>query len=121
MSSITDNALLERLVTDGISALPPDRLPDLITSLESRAVETGLAAPIFLAQALRPIDGLFEEDSESGGVRIGFLTGLDKRIRASVEEIQTGDPLQSAEKARALRDEIVSMVSSYDVTKPYDS
>jgi len=118
---ITDNALLERLVASGISALPPDRLPELIQSLETRAVETGLAAPSFLAQALRPIDRLFDQDSESGGIRTGFIAQLDDRIKATVEEIQIGDPLQSAAKARALKDEIVSMVSSYDVRKSYAS
>lgn len=104
----------------GLQALPPDQLSELADRLEDRSVESGLAAPSFVAQALRIIDALFEASDEAGGIREGFVRMLDVRIRERVAEIQRGDPLTAAAKARSLREEMRSMVAGYDVRQRYE-
>lgn len=119
-SDFSDNELLQRLVTVGLARLPPDRLTELAAYLEARAVDTGLAAPVFVAQAIRAIGSCTSEHNERGGVRIAFLAKIDSILRSHLQEIQKGDPLQATARARQLRDEVVEWTSSYDPTNTYE-
>ena len=120
MPLVSDIGLVRNLVTGGLANLPPDRLGIVISLLEKRAVETGLAAPLWVAEALQPIDSLFDSYSESGGIREGFLQLLDERIRQRLGEIEDSDTSHGAALAKTLRDEITSMVRSYDVHQTYE-
>ena len=112
--------LLERLVRNGLAALPTERLGELAEYLEGRAVETGLGAPIFVSQAIRAVEHLVDQDDNLGGVRTKFLAQLDGLFRSRVPIIQSGDPLKATAEARALRDEVASRVAKYDAALTYD-
>lgn len=119
-NDISDNQHLQTLVGEGVVRLSGDQLQELSTQLEARAVETGLAAPLFVSQTVRAIAGLLVEHDSAGGVRMGFLRQLDDVIRTHVPEIQQGDPLLATARARQLRDEVQRSIRHYDPRNTYE-
>lgn len=100
--------------------MPTDRLAELAAYLEAHAVDTGLAAPVFVAQAIRTIDSCTREHNARGGVRTAFLAKLDSILRSHLQEIQGGNPLQATARALQLRDEIMEWTASYDPRNAYE-
>lgn len=117
---ISDNDLLQALLADGAVRLSGEEFDRLAEYLEARAVETGLAAPLFTSQTVRAIVGLLREHESAGGVRIGFLRGLDQILQTHLPLIQGGDPLEATSRARTLRDEVRKAIDSYDPQRPYE-
>jgi hypothetical protein len=68
--------------------------------LEQSASATGLAAPLYLAQAIRAVEGLFREHVEYGGTQIDFVRWLDHLVLHDVPEIQHSDPIRAAKLAQ---------------------
>ena len=118
-TDFSDEDLLQKFVTGGFSKVSNelDRLGDY---LDNRAVETGLAAPIYLCEALRIVANLFKEHDRNGGLRVGFVKQLDSLVHSHVPEVQRGDPLQSVRRARQFRDEVIARVRDYDFRNTYE-
>lgn len=118
-SNISDEELLQKFVNGGFGQTS-NQLDQLRDYLDNRAAETGLAAPMYLCEAISKVAELFRKHDVYGGLRVGFLNQLDNLVRNSVPEIQRGDPLQSARRARELRDEVVARVRNYDPRETYE-
>ena len=119
-TDISDNQHLQTLVDEGVVKLTDVQLRELSGQLEARAVETGLAAPLFVSQTVRAITALLVDHDSAGGVRMGFLRQLDEVIRSHVKEIQHGDPLRATARARQLRDEVQRSIGQYDPRNTYE-
>lgn len=117
---LSDNHQLNLIFRDGIAAVPSKMLQEAADVLEERAVETGLAAPLFVADAIRSILSLMTEHEEYGGIRIGFLLRLDSVLRPLLQEVQRGDPVSATRRAQELRDCVRQAVREYDPRKEYE-
>ena len=116
----SDIELLQRLLDVGFAKLPGARIPELVRDLENRAVDSGLAAPVFVAEALGFVEALFGEHDRGGGVSPDFLAQLDRIVRESIPRIQKGDPVEATGRSKLLRDELGELVASYDWRKDYE-
>lgn len=116
----SDHHQLNALLTEGVAMLPDVALRELADVLETRAVETGLAAPLFVSQAIRSVIGLMADHDSAGGVRLGFLHQLDSVLRPMLRDIQRGDPLSATRRARELRDSVRTSILQYDPRKTYE-
>jgi len=113
--------LFQRFAETGFQQLLAAQLTELADYLESRAVDTGLAAPLFLSQAINTVLTLFLEHDESGGVRVGFVRMLDDLVHTRLPEIEGSAPPMAARLARELRDEIRLNVADYNPHNTYES
>lgn len=114
--------LLRRFELGGFDEVLGSELPELADYLEQRALQTGLVAPQFIAEAIRAVANLFKEHDESGGIRAGFFRKISEFVRAELPKVRdlSHDPLQAAQVARNCRDQILSEVTGYDVRKTYE-
>ena len=113
-----EDDILSRFETGGFDALRGKGLAELAEFLENNAADTGWAAPLFVAQALWAIGGLFHEQDEYGGVRIGFIEYVDRVVRTQLKSIKTMPGPEAAKSARQLRDEVLTLVGAYDPSSP---
>jgi hypothetical protein len=114
VADLSDNGLLQRFAADGFGQLNANQMTALCDYLENRAVETGLAAPMFVSEAIQAVERLFREHDGYGGVRRDFVDHLDGLVRDYLPTIQRGDPLQAARRARQFRDEVFAKASGYN-------
>lgn len=102
--NISGDELLKQFGRDGFVKLPGDRLPDLCTYLEDIAVSTGQSAHLFLAEAIRAVWSVYEDDEQ--GITLETLQHLDAIVFRYMPTYTTGTPVKAAEAARELRNEI---------------
>ena len=74
---------------------------------------------MFLADAIRAVDKLFQEQDECGGTQVDFIRWLDYLVLDSLPEIQLSDPVVAVELARKFRDEVLARVAGYDPRRDY--
>jgi hypothetical protein len=117
--SISDDELLRKFAKDGFN-LPANELDRLRHYLDDRAVDSGLAAPMHVREMIQTVQELFRNHDPYGGIRIGFIRQLNELIQKYIPDIQLGDPLQSAKRARELRDKVISRVRDYDPRQTYE-
>ena len=101
---------IDRLLADGLAAFPPSQLEDLVGELEIRARTTGLVAPLLVASAIRQISDRLKELDGEGGPAKTMVEALDAAIRVRIPEIANGDPLNAANAAFLLRDDVDSII-----------
>ena len=53
-------------------------------------------------EMIQTVQELFRNHDPYGGIRIGFIRQLNELIQKYIPDIQLGDPLQSAKRAREL-------------------
>ena len=119
-SDFSDNDLLGKLLSEGVAKLTGDELTHIADLLEGRAVDTGLAAPLFVSQSVRAVLAFMMEHDEAGGVRIEFLRDLDVLYRTLLPAIQHDNPLDATRIAQQLRDEIKRSISHYKSSDTYE-
>jgi hypothetical protein len=119
-AELSDYHQLNAIFREGLATVPDTTVREAADLLEERSVETGLAAPLFVAEALRSVLSLLAEHESAGGVRVGFLQQLDLVLRPLLREIQQGDPLSATRRARELRDSVRQAVRRYDPAKEYE-
>ncbi len=117
---LSDLPPLNAIFIDGLERVADTTLREAAEQLEDRAVDTGLAAPLFVADALRSVLSLLNEHDSAGGVRVGFLQKLDGLVRPGLRDIQKGDPLSATRRARDLRDSVRGAVRQYNPANEYE-
>jgi len=115
-----EEEIFDRFQTIGFEALTDEQPPILARFLEDKACASGLAAPLFLSQAIAAVDALFREHNEYGGIQIGFVRWLDHFVRDSMADINRADPNRAAILARKFRDEMIARVAGYSNHRKYD-
>ncbi len=101
------NTLLERFKTIGLPALADDA--HIVEELEAKAVSSGKASFLFLAETVRSIRGLHDVEDKYGGVQAQFIQKVETLTSERLGSILSGD----ATVARAYRNEIQEMVAGY--------
>jgi hypothetical protein len=114
--------LLLSFEESGFDGVVGAQLPTLAAYLEQRAVETGLAAFLFIAEAIHAVKSLFDEHNEAGGIRTGFLSQMNDLAMSALPRLSgpIEDPARTAQSAQNFRDIVVFEVTGYDVRKTYD-
>jgi hypothetical protein len=111
--------LLRRFASGGFEQLINDE-PELLSQyLEERASTKGLAASLFLAEAIRRFYTLSLAHDEAGGIQVDFVRALDRLVRHSLAEIESADPSRAAKLAKSFRDEVFVRVGGYDPRAQY--
>lgn len=106
-----DQTTLRRLADAGIAELPPTLLPDLIQYCWDRCEIDGDARYCVIARTLEPIDRVFEERDEAGGVPTHWLEQLDAEIVRRLPAVLDEPEVEAASLvARSMRDEIYRLL-----------
>ena len=119
-AQLSDYEQLNAIFRDGLTTVSDTTLREAADLLEQRSVDTALAAPLFVSDALRSVLSLMIEHDSAGGVRVGFLQQLDVLMRPVLRDIQQGDPLSATRRARDLRDSVRQAIRQYDPSKEYE-
>jgi hypothetical protein len=77
---LSGDEILRRFLVGGFEELGGAQSQELADYLEQRATASGLAAPMFLAQAIREVDRLLREHDEYGGTQVNFLRWVDRLV-----------------------------------------
>ena len=98
--------LLDRLFNSN-AELVPERLSECADLLVKRARETGLAAPLIVAETLNRVSAVLLATSPGTAA----FTSIGQLIRDGIKDIQAGDPLRATERAFVLSAEVASALS----------
>ncbi len=112
--------LFSSLVNSGFEHVTGAQLLEIADYLDRRAANTGVAATLFVSEAIRGLHGFFMEHDEYGGIRNGFISELSDLMRDRLRVIQESDAHWAAKLAQAFRDEIRQKIASYDPRNSYD-
>ncbi len=106
-----DESTLQRLAEVGIAQLPAERLPDLILSCWDRCEVLGDARFCVIARTLEPIDRLFVERDEAGGVPSSWLVSIDAEVQGRLPAILDEPDIEAASLlARSMREEVFRLL-----------
>ena len=115
-----DHELFLQLVGKGFTPLVGHGLLELTEYLRAQAIQTGMSAPMLVADATGAVLGLLEEHHEYGGVRTAFLGQLDAIAQRLLPGTRIDDPPRAAAAAAAFRTAVLECLSTYDPALAYD-
>ena len=111
--------LLERFAERGFSGLVYDEPKLLGAYLRDRAAEPGRESLADVASAITEAYALFLKHDEAGGIRVGFVSELDRAVFYYLPSIRRSDVQESTRTAREFLDLIRKRLAEYDPRKTY--